>query len=95
MNQGLQIWDSSGNLILDITSRVYKTLAIASVTENTATTVTTSIIGGTGSIFVEDVTADEDTAAPVITALNSGSVDIGWEGGLGGSSSKTIMILEA
>jgi hypothetical protein len=94
MPQGLQIWDSSGNLVLDITSRVYKTLAIASVTENTSTTVTTSNIGNTGTIFVEDVTADEDTAVPVVTAINFGSVDIGWEGGIGGSSSKTIMILE-
>lgn len=94
MNQGLQVWDASGNLVLDITSRVYKTLAIASVTENTATTITTSNIGNTGTIFVADVTADEDTAVPIITAINPGSVNIGWEGGNDGSSSKTIMILE-
>lgn len=94
MPQGLQIWDASGNLVLDISSRVYKTLAIASVTENTNTTVTTSNIGNTGTIFVEDLTADEDTAAPVITAINSGSVDIGWAGGNSGSASKTIVILE-
>lgn len=94
MPQGLQVWDSSGNLVLDITSRVYKSLAIASVTENTNTTVTTTNIGGTGTIFVEDLTANEDTAAPVITAINSTSVDIGWTGGDGGSASKTIMVLE-
>lgn len=94
MSQGLQIWDANGNLILDIGSRVYKTLAIQSVTENVNTTVNITDIGATGTLIVEDITTDEDTAAPVITSSGSTSVNIGWIGGQGGSATKTITILE-
>lgn len=93
MPQGLQIWDASNNLILDISSRVYKTLAVQTVNEGSTASISIPILDSSASIIAVDNTTDEDSGAPVITSIGSGSVNIGWVGGVGGTATREVSIL--
>ncbi|MDP3458508.1 MAG: hypothetical protein Q8S09_04455 [Hyphomonas sp.] len=93
MPQGLQVWDASGALILDVTSRVYKILASQTINEGTNTTVSIPAVDASASIVAVDALADEEAGRPVITGVGSGTVDIGWSGGVGGTDPRQVVVM--
>ena len=94
MPQGLEIYDAAGVLKLGVTSRVFKRVATASVTENVPAAVPLVGREGSGALIVQDLGFDEDMAVPVIASATMTTANIDWQGGVGGSTAREISIFE-
>lgn len=89
MSQGLQIYDASGNLILDIGSRPLKILQVNTITAGTNTTI--SIPANTGTV-VPIPLLPESLESPQFTVTPT-EVTVTWTGNYG-SGSTDLLIME-
>lgn len=77
MPQGLQIFDASGNIVLDISDRVYRLLTVADIT--TAATGSITVPGiANGTPIIVPVRYTESKKAPTLTTTGTG---VSWNYG--------------
>lgn len=81
MPQGLQIWDSSGNLVFDTNTAAGRVLGVTDITASTSGSVTNAgLATGTAFCFFQTKSTSYFTAVPSITL--SGTT-LSWDNGSG------------
>lgn len=78
MAQGLQVWDASGNLILDATTRVGKILGVVDVIAGVNSSVTNAGFALGQFFFVLTPLATYSTFRPTM-AFNAGTNTLSWD----------------
>lgn len=78
MPQGLQVWDASGNLILDISERVGKFLGIATITAGVNGSVTNAGFALGQPFFMVTTLGTLPTYRPSLT-FNAGTNTLSWD----------------
>lgn len=94
MPQGLQVYDASGNILLDTSSRVFKGVVVQSVTETGSPTVSFSGTDSTSTVLVEALSNGDGSPVPTINSI-TGGVEIVWGADARGSGfTREILVME-
>lgn len=96
MPQGLQVWNASGQILLDLTDRVFKSVIVETVTETGTDNIPHTGADGSSSIVAVPLADGTGESAPLPSiSVGGGNVTVTWGGdGRGSGYSRDILIVE-
>lgn len=89
MPQGLQVWDASGNIIIDTSTFILKEIATVSVNSGTSSSGSVSLPSGIPAIL--GVSTEGSSGTQVGTSYNTGTNSLDYQGYAGGGGSTVYL----